>query len=118
MIVESVAILLIIFLILIIFLREKQYDYARTAGILMLLPGSYLIGYLLTYFSSCLFGFGGSQILLVVNLLGILSSGLLIGVMACYIKRKRLRVVYCVTNGLYIAVIGVLMIFNTLYGIL
>ena len=118
MVVESVSILAIIFLILILFLREKRYEYARTAGILTLLPAGYLLGYLFSYLAYSLCGFSGGELLLIFTLIGVLSSGLMIGLMGYHIKRVRLRIAYCLINGLFIAVVGILMIFDTLYGMI
>ncbi len=114
MVVESVAILAVIILILILFLREKRYEYARTAGILAILPISYLIGYLIEYLAYTMQCLLNGELLLIFTLIGVLSTGLMIGLMGYKIKRIRLRVLYCSINGLFIAIVGILMIFDTL----
>lgn len=114
MIVESIAILVVIILILILFLREKRYEYAQTVGILAILPISYLIGYLIEYLAYNMDVALNGELLLIFTLVGVLSAGLMIGLMGYKIKRIRLRVLYCSINGLFIVIVGILMIFDTL----
>lgn len=115
MIVESVAILVILFLMLMIFLREQRYEYARTAGILMILPGSYLVSYAIGFSVYRLIGSAPrANILLIGIIIGLIAACILVGLMIYHIRKPKLKLAYACTNGLFLLILGVMMLFDTL----
>ena len=114
MVVESISISVIIFLILLIFIREKRLEYAKTAGILLILPGSYLISFFISFAFNRFFDLNRNDIVLIGSIIGLIASCLLIGFIAYKIKKNNLRLLYCLTNGVFILVLGLIMIFDTI----
>lgn len=115
MIVESISILVILFLMLVIFLREHRYEYARTSGILMILPGSYLVSYFIGFAVYRLLGTAPrANILLIGIIIGLIAACMLVGLMVYHIRKPKLKLAYACTNGLFLLILGILMLFDTL----
>lgn len=117
MIVESFAMSVIILLILFIFVREKRFEYAKTAGILLILPGSYLVGIFASIGFYKLFSINRNYVVLLGTIMGLIASCLLIGLMAYHIKKSNLKLAYIFINGIFILVIGIIMIFDTIFRV-
>lgn len=113
MIVESISILIIIMLILVIFVRERRYEYAKTAGILMILPGAYVLSFFSSLAIHRIFNNNSIVIILTGIVIGLIIAGMLIGLMAYHIKKPKLRAVYISTNGAFILIVGMIMLFDT-----
>lgn len=114
MVVESISMIIILTLIMFIFLREKRFEYAKTTAILLILPASYLLGVFLSYAFNIMFDVLRNNVVLLFSILGIIATCILIGLMAYHIKNGRLRCVYVLINGIFILIIGIVMIFDTI----
>ena len=109
MFVESIAIIVVILLIFIIFLREHRIEYAKTAAILTILPVSYALSYFISYLINKLFSINSTYIIFYGILIGLILTCILIGCMAYEINQKKLRVIYVSMNGLFVLILTIIM---------
>ena len=109
---ESIAILIVILLILIIFIREHCNEYAKTAVILMILPGTYILSYIITLFVDRFFHIQNYYIVFVGIIIGLIITCFLIGLMAYHIKRKSLKIMYICMNGLILLSLTIIMLLD------
>lgn len=115
MVVESLCIIVIILLIAFIFLRDKRYEYARSAMMLLIVPVSYLIAYGLSYPLMPLLDCHQSTILIVGIVIGMVAAAIMQGLTGLSIKKQSLRAAYLIMSGLFILVLGLIFIFYSIW---
>lgn len=118
MFVESIAIIVVILLIFIIFLREHRIEYAKTAAILTILPASYALSYFISYAINKLFSVDSTYIIFYGIIIGLILTSILIGCMAYAINQKKLRIIYVSMNGLFILILTIIMMIKIPFQIL
>lgn len=109
MFVESIAIIVVILLIFIIFLREHRIEYAKTAAILIILPASYALSFFISYIINKLFSINSTYIIFYGIIIGLVLTCILIGCMAYAINQKKLRVIYVSMNGFFVLILTIIM---------
>lgn len=118
MFVESIAIIVVILLIFIIFLREHRIEYAKTTAILTILPASYALSYFISYIMNKLFSINSTYIIFYGIIIGLILTCILIGCMAYAINQKKLRIIYVSMNGLFVLILTIIMMVKIPFQIL
>ena len=114
---ESIAIIVVILLMFIIFLREHRLEYAKTAGILMILPGTYAISCVVASVANRLLSVEQMHIIFYGVIVGLILACILIGCMANKIGKKKLRVLYVSVNGLFVLILTIIMLLKIPYPV-
>ena len=112
MIKESVCIIVLIGIITILFLRDRRTDCAKLTSVLMIVPLSNLLAALLAKPLSSIKNVERLDIRIVGIVLGLIVSCLLLGLFSNHIQKKRFRTVYLAINGLFVAVLSLIFIYN------
>ena len=114
MITESIIIIILIAVISGVFLREKRYDYAKSTGILLIVPLTYLLGFALSRPIAILKQVERIDVILIATIIGLIISCILLGLRCISIKQKKLKVAYLMINGMFIGIISLIFIYDTL----
>ena len=114
---EAIAIIVVILLIFIIFLREHRIEYAKTAVILMILPGMYALSCVVSSVINKLLSVDETYIIFYGVIVGLILACILIGCMAHKIGKKKLRVVYISMNGLFVLILTIIMLLKIPYPV-
>ena len=112
---EAIAIIVVILLMFIIFLREHRIEYAKTAAILMILPGTYAMSCVISSILSKFFSVDETYIIFYGVIVGLILTCILIGCMAYKIGKKKLRAVYVSMNGLFVLILTAIMLLKVPY---
>lgn len=111
MVVECIAIVLIILLISFTFLRAKRTNYAMVTVPLVIVPVSYILGFLVAYF-----WIKNPQIKMVAmmtaDLLGLIIACIILGAFSFKIASKRARLSYLCISGGFLVILSILLLIN------
>ena len=114
MVTEAIIIIILIAVISGVFLREKRYDYAKSTGVLLIMPLAYLFGFALSRPIATLKQVERIDVILVAIIIGLMISCILLGLRCISIKQKKLKLAYLIVNGAFIGIISLIFIYDTL----
>lgn len=105
MVVESLAIILIIFSVIVVFLRAKKKSYAIAVLPLTFVPFLHLAGFYTRKYLSGMINADSNMILSVIDIIALVFSCIFIGIMSGKIKSKAARNTYIIISGLFLIVL-------------
>ena len=91
MVTEAIIIIILIAVISGVFLREKRYDYAKSTGVLLIMPLAYLFGFALSRPIATLKQVERIDVILVAIIIGLMISCILLGLRCISIKQKKAK---------------------------
>lgn len=111
MIVECIAIVLIVLLISFTFLRAKRANYAMVTLPLIIVPVSYIVGFLAAYFFIKDLG-TKMVVMMFADLLGLIIACIILGAFSFKIPSKRARLSYLFISGGFLVILSILLLID------
>ncbi|MDF2567095.1 MAG: hypothetical protein K0R90_551 [Oscillospiraceae bacterium] len=114
MTVECISIILIILAIFVVFLRNKRYDYAFSTVTLAILPFFHIAVSTVVREFFIDSSINTDSLTVTVDAVALVSSCILLGFLSQKIQSKRSRIAYLGSCGLFLVILFVLFITDTL----
>ncbi|HIZ56827.1 MAG TPA: hypothetical protein H9671_11675 [Firmicutes bacterium] len=115
MLVESIAILCVLLLVVVVFLRAKKYEFAIASITLIIVPVGNVLAILLSYpIARQIPGVETADVAITINVAALILSCMILGFISHRIRTRSARSVYMILTGLFVGILSWLFIFSAL----
>ena len=112
MLVECTAIFCLIFVVVIMYIRSHRKDYALATVPLLVLPLINILAYLSSGKLSALLPMDKFTVYAVLNIVAVIVSSCLVGVMSVKFKRRSTRIAYIIMSLIFNILLAAILIYN------
>lgn len=112
MLVECAAIFCLIFVVVIMYMRAKKKDYALATIPLLVLPFINILAYMSSGKLSAMLPMDKFTVYSALNIVAVVVSSCLVGVMSSKFKKKSTKTVYVVMSLIFNIVLAAILVYN------